>query len=89
MTTIDKELEKEFFDTLDEKLSKADIAFKAYEKGYNDAMSVIKDVKSEIEQRRDYAETQYGHQLGFDKIYAYTTCLEIIDKHLADMRGEL
>ena len=38
---IDKELEKEFFDSLEENLSKADIAFKAYERGKNDAMKQI------------------------------------------------
>lgn len=45
--------------------------------------SVIEDIKAGIRQRIDYAETQYGHQLGFDKIYAYTTCLEIIDRHIS------
>lgn len=36
---IDKKLEQEFFDNLEENLNKADIAFKAYEKGYQDAIS--------------------------------------------------
>lgn len=37
---IDKKIEQEFFDNLEENLSKADIAFKAYESGYADAIAI-------------------------------------------------
>ena len=41
---------KVFFDTLDENMIKADIAFKAYERGYADAR---KDIKEEFEKQID------------------------------------
>lgn len=40
---MNEEIAKEFFDTLDEKLSRADIAFKAYKKGYADAKKDIRE----------------------------------------------
>ena len=40
---MNKEKEKEFFDTLEEGLTKADIAFRAYEKGYADAKEDIRE----------------------------------------------
>ena len=39
-------------------------------------------MKAEIQQMKENAEVQYGHQLGFDKIYAYENVLQIIDKHM-------
>jgi len=38
-----REESKEFFDTLEENLSKADIAFRAYERGYADAKKDIRE----------------------------------------------
>ena len=46
--TIDKELEKELFDSLDERLTRADIAFKAYARGKADAMMVLDVIKARI-----------------------------------------
>ena len=40
---MNEEREKEFFDTLEENLSKADIAFRAYERGYADAKKDIRE----------------------------------------------
>lgn len=40
---IKQEREKEFFDTLEENLTKADIAFRAYERGYADAKKDIRE----------------------------------------------
>lgn len=89
MTTIDKELEKEFFDSLEEKLGKADIAFRAYERGKNDMLSVINDIKAEIKKSILDEPVENGTN---SEMACYNggilTCLEIIDKHLADMRGE-
>ena len=83
MTTfINKELEKEFFDTLDEKLDRAGIAFKAYEKGYADAMSIIKDIRAEIQYEADNKATPMD-------MIVYYRCLQIISKHMkGDQRSE-
>ena len=43
---------------------------------------LIELIRTEIAQTKDNAEIMYGHQLGFDKIYAYEKCLEIIDKYM-------
>ena len=40
---MNEEREKEFFDTLEENLSKADIAFGAYQRGYEDAKKDIRE----------------------------------------------
>ena len=36
-------------------------------------------IKTEIEKLKDEAETIFGHELAFDKIYAYKRCLDILD----------
>ena len=50
-------------------------------KDYKRLLGAIEDIRAEIEKRKEYAEIQYGHQLGFDKIYAYRACLDIIDRN--------
>ena len=56
---IKQEREKEFFDTLEENLTKADIAFRAYERGYADAKE---DIFKEFEVRlSDFNDGTYGY----------------------------
>lgn len=77
-TTIDKEIEKEFFDTLGDKLSKAEIAFKAYEKGKNDMLSVINDIKNEIKEKALFSES-----IGEPKIASgYYLSIDTINEHI-------
>ena len=48
------------------------------------ALTAIDNIRTEIEQMKEKAEINYGHQLSFDKIYAYNKCLEIIAKYMED-----
>ena len=50
------------------------LAIKALEQG-----DVLREIRQEIVGFRDDAEIRYGHQLGFDKIYAYERCIDLID----------
>ena len=54
----------------------------AYKQGMRDCYKQIEDIKAEIEQMKEKAEIDYGHQLGFDKIYTYNKCLEIINNYI-------
>ena len=43
---------------------------------------VLEDIKAEILNLREETYKKFGHQLGFEYIWAYDKCLEIIDKHI-------
>ena len=83
---IDKKLEQEFFDNLEENLSKADIAFRAYERGKNDALSVIKNIKAEIEEKEFKLNCTTISDVALKT--AYIEVAKLLDKHISELKGE-
>lgn len=57
-----------------------DMAIKALEQG-----DVLREIRQEIAGFRDDAEIRYDHQLGFDKIYAYERCIDLIDSKIKEL----
>lgn len=56
---IDKKLEQEFFDNLEENLNKADIVFKSYEKDKNDTQPfppIVEYINEVVRQQMEYRE---------------------------------
>lgn len=56
------------------------MAIKALEQG-----DILREIRQEIVGFRDDAEIRYGHQLGFDKIYAYERCIDLIDGKIKEL----
>ena len=48
-------------------------------------IKILKQVRSDILAFKEDAEIRYGHQLGFDKIYAYERCLNVIDTKIKEL----
>ena len=47
---------------------------------------VLQEIRQEIAGLRDDAESRYGHLLlGFDKIYAYERCIDLIDGKIKEL----
>ena len=57
-----------------------DMAIQALEQG-----DVLREIRQEIAEFRNDAEIRYGHQLGFDKIYAYERCIDLIDSKIKEL----
>lgn len=58
-----------------------------YKKGYKDVISVIEDIKAEIQETIDSTPYRY-HDYEDGRIDAYEDCLEIIDKHINGKENE-
>lgn len=56
------------------------MAIKALEQG-----DILREIRQEIVGFRDDAEIRLGHQLGFDKIYAYERCIDLIDGKIKEL----
>lgn len=54
-------------------------------KPYLEQGDVLRELRQEIVGFRDDAEIRYGHQLGFDKIYAYERCIDLIDTKIKEL----
>ena len=48
-------------------------------------IEILQEIRQEIVGFRDDAEIRYGHQLGFDKIYAYERCIDLIDVKIKEL----
>ena len=51
----------------------------------NVPIELLQEIRQEIAGFRDDAEIRYGHQLGFDKIYAYERCIDLIDGKIKEL----
>lgn len=52
---------------------------------YAKMKEILQEIRQEIVGFRDDAEIRYGHQLGFDKIYAYERCIDLIDGKIKEL----